>query len=323
MTDVAREAGVSHQTVSRVLNEPEAVRSATRRRVERAIAKLGYRRSNAARSLRTRSTRTIGVVAPGDRTFGPARTTQAVEQAARAHHYATIMTVVDEASKPTVDAAMNFFAEHGVDGIVVIAHQDPVAEAALQMAEQLPVVVISSGIAPGYGRHVVGIDQKEGARLAVDHLLGRGFADIAHISGPSAWFDARERASGWQERMLSTDAELPRLVRGGWSAEDGYQAAQRLLGGAKPPEAVFSANDYMALGIIRALAERGLRVPEDVAVVGFDDVDASDFFSPPLTTIRQPFEAAGEAALDALFAVIDGAEQSYSLIAPELIVRTS
>ncbi|WP_344683485.1 MULTISPECIES: LacI family DNA-binding transcriptional regulator [Actinomycetes] len=348
MIDVARAAGVSHQTVSRVLNTPDAVREDTRRRVEQAMRGLGYRRNSTARALKTRRTGLIGVVSPGDSTFGPSRMTLAIEEAAREAGYATALSVVRDPDPTSVDEALEFFLDRGIDGIVVIAPVVAMAEAARQISRTVPVVVLASAAEQTPDMQVLGIDQVAGARMAVRHLRQGGRERIAHVCGPEEYHDAQGRIIGWREELRDAGLPLLPLARaGGWSAADGHAAARRVLarkggdqGGGEAPDAIFAANDHLALGVVQAVREAGLSVPEDVAVVGFDDVDGADFFSPPLTTVRQPFEEAGAAALGSLFGAgaggpdgatvplvrreaSSGSSRGPSLIQPRLVVRAS
>src|SRR5690606_29136073 len=284
MADVAAAAGVSHQTVSRVLNTPDLVREETRARVEDAIRALGYRRNRTARALRTQRSGLVGVVNPGEARFGPAHTTMAIEEAARQAGYATTMAVVRDADPATVDGVLEFFLDHRVDGIIVIAPVTAVAAAADRLVGELPVVLVAAGLRPTRRRHVVGVDQEPGARLATRHLVGLGHRRIAHVSGPHDWFDARARIDGWRHELECAGLRVPPLITGGWDAEDGYRVARGLVAAGDVPEAIFAANDLLALGIIRALEEAGLRVPDDVSVVGVDGAERAGLFSPPLTT---------------------------------------
>ncbi|GAB3176825.1 LacI family DNA-binding transcriptional regulator [Nesterenkonia halophila] len=324
MVDVAEQARVSHQTVSRVLNTPDAVRPATREKVERAMRELGYRRNATARALKTRRTGLIGVITPGHSAFGPNRMTLAVEEAAREHGFATALSVVRDSRPETVESSLEFFLDHGVDGIVVLAPIIAVAEAARQIAETRSVVLVASGAEPTASLDVVGIDQVRGAREAVRHLLDAGRRRIAHAAGPGEWYDARGRVQGWQETLSAAGvAEGPLLHCAGWTADDGYAAGAELAPqvASGVVDAVFAANDYIALGMMHAFADHGLSVPEDVAVVGFDDVDGAAHLSPPLTTVRQPFEAVGRAAIAELFGA--GGGEHTTLIAPTLIRRAT
>jgi DNA-binding LacI/PurR family transcriptional regulator len=323
MADVAARAGVSHQTVSRVLNSPDVVRPDTRERVLSAITELGYRRNPAARALVTRRTRLIGVVNPGEARFGPANTTLAIEEAAREAGYATTLTVIKDARPATAQAALEHFLALGVDGIVVVAARTPVAAAAARLAGELPVVMVAAGLQSTSALHVVAVDQELGARLATRHLLDLGHREIVHVAGPNDWFDARARVAGWRKEMEEAGLGVSALVAGGWDAVQGYEVASRFVAERRVPGAVFAANDQMALGMLRAFYEAGVRVPDDVSVVGFDDVAGAAYFTPPLTTVRQPFEAVGRRCLDVVLGALNGGAPTTTSIPPELVVRAS
>lgn len=323
MTDVAALAGVSHQTVSRVLNTPTAVRPDTRERVEAAIKELGYRRNTSARALVTRRTRLIGVVNPGQARFGPANTTVAIEEAANQAGYATTLAVIRDARPETVEAALDVFQEFGVEGIVFVAPVTQVAPAAAKLSTTLPVVMVAAGLRETATLHVVAVDQATGARLATRHLIELGHERILHVAGPSEWFDARSRIVGWRDEMTAAGLEVPPIISGGWDPQHGYEVARTLVRERRLPTAIFAANDSMALGILRAFHEAGVRVPDDVSVVGFDDVEGAGYYEPPLTTVRQPFAAVGQRSIEVLLAALSGAPASRTLIAPELVVRAS
>jgi DNA-binding LacI/PurR family transcriptional regulator len=323
MTDVAALAGVSHQTVSRVLNTPGAVRPDTRERVEAAIKELGYRRNTSARALVTRRTRLIGVVNPGQARFGPANTTIAIEEAANKAGYATTLAVMRDARKKTIDAAVDFFQEFGVEGIVFVAPVTQVAPAAAKLSRTLPVVMVAAGLREATSLHVVAVDQAAGARLATRHLIDLGHERILHVAGPNEWFDARSRIVGWRDEMTEAGLEVPPIISGGWDPQHGYEVARTLVRERRLPTAIFAANDSMALGMLRAFHESGVTVPDDVSVVGFDDVEGAGYYEPPLTTVRQPFAAVGQRSIEVLLAALDGTPASRTLIRPELIVRAS
>ena len=324
MIDVAKQAGVSHQTVSRVLNTPDVVRPETRRRIERAMQELGYRRNSQARALKTRSTGLIGVVCSADFSFTPGRLVVAIEEAAREAGFVTALRVIKEIDEEAVRNTVEFFLGHGIESIVVLAPLPEMAEAAQQMAQRLPTVTISSGLDPAGGLHVIRVDQNFGARLATEHLVGLGHRSIAHLAGPHGWYWAEGRIRGWAETLRESGLKDDLLVVSeGWAANDGYAAAQELLTGGVRPGAVFAANDYMALGAIRAFEEVGLRVPDDISVMGYDDVEAAAFFSPSLTTVREPSEQAARAAVDTLIAFAGGASAEHSSLRPELVMRAS
>ncbi|WP_324649894.1 LacI family DNA-binding transcriptional regulator [Georgenia sp. H159] len=322
MADVAARAGVSHQTVSRVLNSPMLVRPETRDRVLRSIAELGYRRNMSARALATNRSQLIGVVTPGVTLFGPSHATAAIQSAARAAGYASVTAAIEDATASPHDV-LNFFLDLGVDGIIVVAPTVETADAALGLAGSLPVVMIAAALpAPG-PLHLVTIDHHQGARDATAHLIGLGHEHIAHVAGPANWFDARARVEGWRAELLDAGLRVPDIVTGGWDASQGYSAGRRLLARHEVPTAVFAANDHLALGLMRAFAEARARIPDDIAVVGYDDVAGSDFYGPPLTTVRQPFAAVGTHAIETLVAVLAGEDPAPTSSRPELVVRAS
>lgn len=322
MADVAARAGVSHQTVSRVLNEPELVRPATRERVLEAIKSLGYRRNSSARALATSRTGLLGVINSGVAYFGPGQTAMAIEAAARTAGYATITSSAeDPTARP--DETLDSFLDLGVEGLIVVAPTIEVAEATRALAGRLPIVIIATGLDSPAPMHLVAVDHEQGARAAVRHLLDLGHRTIAHISGPLDWFDARARVAGWRAELQQARLPVPEPIAGGWDARDGYAAAERILALPERPTAVFAANDLLALGLMRRLHEAGLSIPQDVAVVGYDDSAGSDYFHPSLTTIRQPFEAVGHRAIKVLLSTIGGANPADLLIVPTLVQRES
>lgn len=323
MADVARLAGVSHQTVSRVLNGSPRVHPATRRRVQSAIEELGYRRNTAARALVTRSSRTIGVVSLGSSHYGPASTLAGVQDAAREAGYFVSVASMESADEFSVRGAVEHFLEQGVDGLVVVAPSAAAARALHGSTADVPAVMVASR--PEESRtgvvHVA-VDQARGAALATRHLLGLGHATVHHLAGPEDWFDAQERLRGWRRELEAAGAPVPAPMAGNWTPERGYEVGRRLLSD-NPPTAVFVANDQMALGLLRAFAEAGLAVPDDVSVVGFDDVPGAGFFQPPLTTVRQDFDVLGRRCLEMLVSVVNGRHVGPALIAPELVLRSS
>lgn len=322
MTDVARLAGVSHQTVSRVLNDSDRVRPATRERVEEAIRELGYRRNLTARTLVTRRSRVIGVIVAESGYHGPNMTSAAIQTAARERGYATLVAAIRDTSHDEVSQVLDLLRDHAVEGIVVIAPQPPLVEELRDTAHRLPVVLVADGVEVSDGMHTVSVDQYRGARLATRHLADLGHRSVAHVRGPHSWFDARQRERGWTDELRAAGLDAPEAVDGDWSSESGYRAGQRLMR-HDLPDAVFCSNDYMALGLLSALADNGILAPRDVSIVGYDDVSGATHFRPPLTTVRQPFHELGEACVSVLLGVLDGEEGAPRHIEPTLIVRAS
>jgi LacI family transcriptional regulator len=321
--DVARLAGVSHQTVSRVLNARPNVRPATRERVLDAIRKLDYHPNHAARTLVTRRTRTIGVISFDTRLFGPASTLLAIEHAARASGYAITLSSVANPDSAAIRSAVHAFAGQAVDGAIVIAPHDSAARGLSGLRAELPVVAVEAGYEGQIP--VVSVDQFAGAQAATEHLLGLGHRSVSHVAGPSDWIEARRREEGWRSALHGAGFDAPPVVRGDWSPESGYRAGLELAT-RSGVTAVFAANDQMALGVMHAFHEKGVRVPEDVSIVGFDNIPESGFFTPSLTTVHQDFDAVGLRGVEMLISLMDGtpapAEDSLQ-IPPALVVRSS
>ena len=322
MSDVAQVAGVSHQTVSRVLNAHPSVRPATRARVLEAIAELGYRRNTAARALVTRRSGTIGVVTTGLPYFGPTSTLIAVEEAARDAGYFVSIATLAGIDAPSVDQAVEHFLAQAVEGIIVIAPHDDVRDALVQFADEVPLVMIAAEPSPGFSFHTMSVDQELGARLATRHLLELGHREVVHLAGPQDWIDARARLVGWRSELAAAGVTAPEPITGDWSAGRGYEVGRRLVRDGVP-SAVFAANDQLALGLLHAFAEGGVAVPRDVSVVGFDDVAEAAHFSPPLTTVRQDFATLGARCMQLLVAAMGGIELETAPIPPRLVVRAS
>lgn len=323
MMDVARAAGVSHQTVSRVLNAPDTVRPATLEAVRAAIAELGYRPNAAARALVTDSMRLVGVLTTSADFFGPASTAAAIEVAARRAGYGTLVTSLQVADTDEVSEALAFLIGRGVDGVIAVAPREGTAAAVRAAARSVPVVVVADGFPPGEGIDVVSVDQELGARQAVAHLVAGGRRHVAHLAGPQDWFDAAARQRGWRQGLEDLGLAPGPVVVGDWSTACGYAAARRLLEGAAEVDALLCANDLMALGALAAARDLGVAVPQELAVVGVDDVPGADVAAPALSTVRQPFAELGRVCLEVLLEAIGGAAASSHSIAPVLVVRAS
>jgi DNA-binding LacI/PurR family transcriptional regulator len=321
MADVARLAGVSHQTVSRVLNKHPYVRPQTRAGVLAAILELGYRPNAAARSLVTKRTNALGVISFDTTLYGPASMLHGIEQAARPDYSVTIASLPAVDRRSMLDAVEQFLGQ-SVEGIIIIAPQTSSASVLSGLTAEVPLIAVGCGVLAPLDS--VAIDNVAGALAATQYLLDLGHQTVHHVSGPTSSLDAPERADGWRQALRSAGAPQCEPLRGDWSARSGYELGHRL---AQMPAvtAVFCANDQMSLGLLRALCERGIRVPDDVSVVGFDDIPESEFFLPPLTTVRQDFGELGRRALRLIVDRIDGipVPSPSILLAPELIVRAS
>ncbi|MGW8483087.1 LacI family DNA-binding transcriptional regulator [Microbacterium sp. NPDC055903] len=312
MAQVAARAGVSGQTVSRVANDSPRVDPGTRARVERAMAELGYRPHPAARALRTGRTQTLGLVATTLATVGNSRMLQATAEAAEERGYA--LTVVTAAGRAGVTMAFDRLLDQGVDGALVLNEASAlVPESPRPTGLRLVVVDAPDGL----GLRSVHSDHAGGARTATAHLLSLGHRTVHHLAGPADSFAAAERERGWRATLADAGIRPPLVVRGDWSAASGHAAAAALA----EASAVFCANDQMALGLLRGLGDAGRRVPEDVSVIGFDDVpDAADY-RPPLTTIRQDFTMLAQRAVAELVADIEGDAPAASDVVPAVLVE--
>jgi DNA-binding LacI/PurR family transcriptional regulator len=320
MSDVAALAGVSHQTVSRVLNGSSQVRAATRERVRSAMRELDYHPNLSARALVTGRSRTVGVVTFDTTLYGPASTLVGVERAAHAAGYFVSIVSLESLDRSAVVEAIERLRGVTAAGIMVIAPQ--LATRALwDLPDDVPVVALEAG--PEDGVAVVAVDQYEGARQATQHLLDLGHRTIGHIAGPADWLEAQQRIDGWRDALAAAGAHGPPLLRGDWSPRSGYELGRQLLETTELT-AVFVGNDQMALGLLRTLHEQGREVPGDVSVVGFDDIPEAEFFTPPLTTVRQDFNEMGRRSLHLLLEEIAAGERSPKRVTvPAELVRRS
>lgn len=322
LKDVARHAGVSYQTVSRVINNGGRVSDATRARINDAIAELGYRRNETARSLVTSRSRTVGIIADGSPKYGPVSTLAAVESAARDAGYTTLVSTMNRPHWQAVVEAFNGFIERGVEGIIVIAPRVPLAKVSQEMTVPVPVVLLAPGESSHDGYTVFYEDQGLGARLATRHLIDLGHSEIVHLAGSQAWLDGQVRLRGWQAELTAAGLPAPRVRYGDWSGQSAYDIGKEMVAEGLP-SSVFVASDLMALAFIRALYESGVRVPDDISVVGFDDNEFAPFIHPPLTTIRQSFTTVGSRCMAIMLALIEGRPVDVTPATPVLVVRSS
>jgi len=287
--DVAKLAGVSAQTVSRVSTGANVVRPDTRERVLRAMQQLGYTPNGAARALRNGTYGTIGLIAHRFSRTGEALTTEAVVRAAQAQGYAVTLLSVPDLAGDAGEPAAHRLPHQAIDGLIIIRAERATAES-LALPQGMPVAVSDSR----FGGHYPSVvsDQVQGSRDAVRHLLDLGHSSVSHLAGPADSGPARVRTGTWQRCLEEAGIQPPHLWRGDWTAESGYLVG-RQIAEDRTITAVFCANDEMSFGLIRALHEAGRRVPQEVSVVGFDAIALSEFASPPLTTIRQDFTQIG------------------------------
>lgn len=323
--DVAREAGVSVATISRVLNGNELVAAATRERVQAAIERLGYIPHRGARSLITRRTETVGVVLPD--VFGEffSELIRGIDQTARlTHHHVLVSSSHSDLDE--VQAVLHALRGR-VDGLIVMSPDVKSLPFLLRYGHALPIILLNCG-EDCDGFDAISVDNYGGARAMVDHLLGLGHRRIALIGGPPDNLDARERARGWRDGLAAAGcAAAPELeLPGDFLEASGYQAGRALAEISPRPTAVFAANDAMAVGCLSAFREHGWRVPEDIAIGGFDDIPISHYLNPPLTSVRVPIAELGSRAMQRLLTRLAGDGESphqRDVVQTELVVRAS
>jgi LacI family transcriptional regulator len=333
LQDVARRAGVSAKTVSRVVNQQGEISVVTRQRIQKAIGDLGYRPNVLARSLIHQRTNTLATVAWGIDYFGPSRTVIGIEQQSDELGYSLLLSLVREPEFHDHQRILDSLLSRRVDGIIWAVPEVGENHSWLtrDQMQQLPPIVFLS-MAPVAGLMVVAVDNRSGARQAVQHMIAQGRKRIGMLTGPLAWWEARERREGWRAAMQQAGLEAPDslAVECHWSAAEGERAMRELLERAPEIDGVFAASDQIGLGAMDALAAAGRRVPADVALVGFDDIPEAPYFRPPLTTVHQKLGEVGRSAVRQLHAVIGlGAagrrqgQEAATLIAPDLVVRAS
>ncbi|MGW2093594.1 LacI family DNA-binding transcriptional regulator [Promicromonospora sukumoe] len=323
MVDVARAAGVAHITVSRVVNDEPTVRPETRKRVLRVIEELGYRRNDSARMLKSGRSTMLGVVLAGSELFELPRVLLGIEQAAKAAGHWVSLASWQGGTHEQLEQCLGRLVGQGAAGVAVIADRPVALEALDRTVARVPISVVMSGNVANPAIGSVELDQEQGARLAVRHLLDLGHRDIVHLSGRLETFDARARVDGWRAELQRAGIAEPRLLHGDFSARSGHALTTELLGAGRLPTAIFSGNDQMALGVLSALAARGVSVPGDVSLVGFDDMAGADYLVPALTTVRQDFVTLGRLSIEVLLGLIGGGEAKHHLLPPSLVVRAS
>ena len=325
MTDVAAHVGVSQKTVSRVVNGEPYVAAEVRDRVLSAVAELGFRPNAAARALVTRRSRRIGVVSMGSTTLhGPTSVLAGVETVARRNGYSLSVLRTEPGGGAEIQAAVDSLAAQGVEAIVVSEPADfggvPIA-----IPDGIEVLTFGMGAVTSNPRElVVGADEREGARDATEHLLAYGHETVHHVSGPPDWLSSRNRLAGWRKALVDAGVPEPEPVAGDWTPAGGFRAASEMLDRGDVT-AVFVANDQMAIGAMSALARAGLRVPEDVSVVGFDDIDVAAYLPVPLTTVRQDFVETSRLGMHRLLRALDGHPPAdlRRTVPAQLVIRAS
>jgi DNA-binding LacI/PurR family transcriptional regulator len=320
---VADLAGVSHQTVSRVVNRSPLVTARTRTRVLEAIKQLDYRPNKAARNLAARRSTLIGVITYAAESYGPSHAVVSISQSAMRLGYHLVLASAENPTPAEVKQCANQLREYGVDGFILnvpLAIELTVLERIFAPA---PYVIMDANGGRRYP--TVAIDHLAGSRRATEYLIEAGHRRIACVSGPLSWRCASLRRLGWRQALAAHRLPLGPACEGEWSAEGGYQAAQTLLKTNRRFSGVVAANDQMALGIVEALAQAGLKVPKDISVIGFDNMPESRYFRPPLTTIHHDFDLLGATSLEFVTELIadPNTVRRHRNIVPQLVIRDS
>lgn len=324
LDNVAQHSGVSYQTVSRVINNHPSVAEDTRKRVLQAIRELNYRPNRAARSLVTHRSDTIALISFGTTFYGPGQMVSNITKRAKDNGYRVSPSTLQQLGPDEIKAAIDELHGHLIDGIIMVA---PIVFDFMyeitELVGDIPFIQIDTKPQPGIASVV--IEQAYGSKLAVEHLIGLGHRQIAEISGPLNWYDAIMRHQSWIQITEHHNLSHDMSVEGNWSAKSGYEAVRSLLKKGAKFTGLVVANDQMALGAIAAIHELGSRIPEDISVVGFDDIPESAYFLPALTTVHQDFEALGEQSVELLVSLIKNPETPIHqrVLYPELIIRNS
>jgi DNA-binding LacI/PurR family transcriptional regulator len=315
--DVARSAGVSHQTVSRFLQGYEGIRPNTRQKVEQALDELGYRPNLTARSLKSGESQRIGALTHEISQVGPARIVEGASAAAREAGYVLDIVSLDTRKPSAIEESLALITQHNLAGVLALGVTDEMTREFEATAFRVPayVAVETDGLSddPRAALSRVGIP------ALIRHLTDLGHRRFVHLAGPREWSASRNRIRAYESAVKTMGAQSVAVLHGDWSAGSGYRAIADLE--AIPDATAFvAANDQMALGAMLALKEAGLRIPEDVSVVGIDDISEAAYLDPPLTTVRNDFDGQGRAAVHQLLALIENTKASPTFVAPPLLV---
>jgi len=331
--EVASVAGVSTQTVSRVINERPDVSPETRRRVQGVIKELSYQPSALARSLISQRSHTLGVVTAGLRYIGPSRTLSGIISAAEEAGYSLLLKELPSFDTHDITPIFQALLSRHVDGIIWAVPEigenrkwinDPSSDV------DVPLIFLTMESQKDIS--IVSIDNYLGGRMATSHLLEQGYRKVGHVSGPLDWWESRQRKAAWKDALKEAGFEVAdsHVVEGNWSSASGVLAVEKLFDQYPDLDSIFVANDQMALGVIQFFGEKGLRIPEDIGIVGFDNIAESAFFSPPLTTIQQDQNSVAKLAVAEIIQIIESGWQGQDpidaksiILPPTLVVRQS
>lgn len=331
--DVAEKAGVSRQTVSRVLNDRQDVSDETRKRVKDIIEELNYQPSAIAQSLSRQKSYLFGVVTAGLRFIGPSRTLSGITSKAEELGYGLLLKELASFSSKNVKPILQWFISHQVDGIIWAAPEIEDNRSWVKNSiKEIDIPMIFLTMEEQKDVSIVTTDNYNGARMATQYLLEIGRKKIAHISGPLEWWEARQRKQGWEDVLAEAGYKVTEQMwtQGNWSPKSGRTAVQELLSKYPDTDGIFVGNDQMAISVLQYAMEIGKKIPQDFSVVGFDGIAESEFYCPPLTTVYQNQDELGRVAVAELAAQVEQkivehivVEPKYITIQPELIIRQS
>jgi DNA-binding LacI/PurR family transcriptional regulator len=319
--DVAQAAGVSHQTVSRFLKGFDGIRPETREKVTRALDELGYRPNLTARSLKSGRSHRIGALTQDLSHVGPSRIAEGASAAAREAGYVLDLVSLDVRNPSAIEESLELITQHELAGVLGLSSTDEVTLAFEKARFRVPAYVYTEAddALTGHPSELA----EFGIPALIAHLAALGHRTFAHIAGPHTWSASRNRSLAYEAALQRAGLRSAGVLIGDWSARSGYDALASLpeLSAAT---AFVAANDQMALGAMLALKDRGLRIPEDVSVVGIDDIPEAAYFDPPLTTLRVDFESRGRQTLHTLLAQIERKPmREIAVPPPELVIRRS
>ncbi len=328
--DIARICKVSTQTVSRVLNNRPDVAPETRGAVEKAIAELGYQPSALARSLVQQRSYTLGVITAGLKYSGVSLTLNGITEHCETFNYSILLKELASFDVTDIVPIIRSLISNHVEGIIFAAPEigNNVHTVQSQLPKICPPIVFLKS-QPSIQHVTIGVDNYDGARQATEHLIRLGRKKIGLITGPLEWLEARQRKQGWADALSQAGGLISerRWTSGNWTAQSGEEAFSDLIQKYPEIDAVFVSNDQMTLGVLHYASTHGLRIPGDLAVVGFDDLPESAYFTPSLTTIKHPLRELGICAVKKLVALIEGepgAEPDQKVILrTQLVVRDS
>jgi LacI family transcriptional regulator len=316
-----------------VINDRPDVAPETRKRVLTAINELGYQPSALARSLIQKRSYTLGVVTAGLKHIGPSRTLNGITSAAEEAGYALLLKELPRFDAENVMPIFQALLSHHVDGIIwAVAEVGENRNWVDKESFELKVPIVHLAMEPKQNISTVSIDNYQGGRMATSHLLEQGYRHIGHISGPMDWWEARQRTQAWKASLGEYGLQVreEHCVEGNWSATSGAQGLERLFEQYPEMDSIFVGNDQMALGVIQTACQKGLRIPEDLGIIGFDNIPESAFFCPPLTTIEQDQYALGKVAVEESIKMIKSGwrglepfEPKSIMLTPTLVVRRS